>query len=74
MNWPPKMNRPAKTFIRACSTTGELGAASRAGGFSAAVVRSRKLHGTYSLVRFHRKGPRDWLLFRRMDAVETEAD
>jgi DNA ligase D-like protein (predicted 3'-phosphoesterase) len=34
------------------------------------VLHGRRLHGTYSLVRFHRKGPRDWLLFRRTDPTE----
>jgi len=29
------------------------------------VLHGRRLQGTYSLVRFERKGPRDWLLFRR---------
>lgn len=29
------------------------------------VLHGRRLSGAYSLVRFHRKGPRDWLLFRR---------
>jgi bifunctional non-homologous end joining protein LigD len=29
------------------------------------ILRGQRLHGTYSLVRFARKGPRDWLLFRR---------
>ena len=28
-------------------------------------LHGRRLQGTYSLVRFLRKGPRDWLLFRR---------
>ncbi len=34
----------------------------RAIGF---VLHGHRLHGTYSLVRFERKGPHDWLLFRR---------
>ena len=38
------------------------------------VLHGRRLHGTYSLVRFRRKGPRDWLLFRRSDAAEPEAE
>jgi bifunctional non-homologous end joining protein LigD len=29
------------------------------------VLHGSRLHGTYSLIRFARKGPRDWLLFRR---------
>ena len=33
------------------------------------VLHGHRLSGTYSLVRFHRKGPRDWLLFRRSDAA-----
>ena len=36
------------------------------------VLHGRRLRGTYSLVRFHRKGPRDWLLFRRSDATKPE--
>jgi bifunctional non-homologous end joining protein LigD len=31
------------------------------------VLHGERLRGTYSLVRFQRKGPRDWLLFRRRD-------
>jgi len=31
------------------------------------VLHGRRLHGTYSLVRFGRNGPRDWLVFRRTD-------
>jgi len=38
------------------------------------VLHGRRLHGTYSLVRFHRKGPRDWLLFRRSDAIESKVE
>ena len=38
------------------------------------VLHGRRLHGTYSLVRFRRKGPRDWLLFRRSDAAEPGAE
>jgi DNA ligase D-like protein (predicted 3'-phosphoesterase) len=34
------------------------------------VLHGRRLRGAYSLVRFTRKGPRDWLLFRRSDATE----
>ncbi len=34
------------------------------------VLLRRRLRGTYSLVRFRRKGPRDWLLFRRSDTEE----
>jgi bifunctional non-homologous end joining protein LigD len=34
------------------------------------VLCGRRLRGTYSLVRFSRKGPRDWLLFRRGDGTE----
>ena len=33
------------------------------------ILHGRRLQGTYSLVRFLRKGPRDWLLFRRRDDV-----
>jgi bifunctional non-homologous end joining protein LigD len=29
------------------------------------ILHGHRLHGTYSLIRFQRKGPRDWLLFRR---------
>lgn len=29
------------------------------------VLHGRRLEGKYALVRFSRKGPRDWLLFRR---------
>jgi bifunctional non-homologous end joining protein LigD len=36
------------------------------------VLRGRRLRGIYSLVRFHRKGPRDWLVFRRSDPGATE--
>ena len=36
------------------------------------VLHGRRLRGTYSLVRFHRKGPRDWLLFRRSDLPEAK--
>jgi bifunctional non-homologous end joining protein LigD len=37
------------------------------------VLHGRRLRGAYSLVRFRRKGPRDWLLFRRSDASEPAA-
>jgi bifunctional non-homologous end joining protein LigD len=36
------------------------------------IVHGRRQHGTYALVRFHRKGPRDWLLFRRRDAAGND--
>ncbi len=29
------------------------------------VLHGNRLDGTYSLIRFVRKGPRDWLIFRR---------
>ncbi len=29
------------------------------------VLHGNRLEGTYSLIRFARKGPRDWLIFRR---------
>ncbi len=35
------------------------------------VLHGRRLRGAYSLVRFARKGPRDWLLFRRNDPAEV---
>jgi bifunctional non-homologous end joining protein LigD len=35
------------------------------------VLHGRRLHGTYSLIRFARKGPRDWLVLRRRDAVRS---
>jgi DNA ligase D-like protein (predicted 3'-phosphoesterase) len=38
------------------------------------VLHGRRLRGTYSLVRFHRKGPRDWLLFRRNDPTGPDSD
>jgi bifunctional non-homologous end joining protein LigD len=31
------------------------------------VLHGHRLRGTYSLIRFERKGARDWLLFRRRD-------
>jgi bifunctional non-homologous end joining protein LigD len=31
------------------------------------VLHGQRLEGPYSLVRFARKGPRDWLVFRRRD-------
>ena len=31
------------------------------------VLHGNRLEGTYSLIRFARKGPRDWLIFRRRD-------
>jgi DNA ligase D-like protein (predicted 3'-phosphoesterase) len=31
------------------------------------ILRGRRLEGPYALVRFRRKGPTDWLLFRRSD-------
>src|SRR6185312_6871461 len=37
-------------------------------------LHGRRLRGTYSLVRFRRKGPRDWLLFRRGDASEPPSE
>ena len=36
------------------------------------ILHGRRLQGTYSLVRFHRKGPRDWLVFRRSDDASTD--
>jgi len=33
------------------------------------VLHGQRLQGTYALVRFQRKGPRDWLLFRRSDTA-----
>jgi bifunctional non-homologous end joining protein LigD len=38
------------------------------------VLHGRRLRGTYSLVRFHGKGPRDWLVFRRTDAAGSDPD
>lgn len=35
------------------------------------VLHGRRVVGAYSLVRFARKGPRDWLLFRRKEATGT---
>ena len=32
-------------------------------------LHGRRLQGTYSLIRFQRKGPRDWLVFRRRDGA-----
>jgi bifunctional non-homologous end joining protein LigD len=32
-------------------------------------LHGQRLQGTYSLIRFQRKGPRDWLVFRRRDEV-----
>lgn len=37
------------------------------------VLHGRRLRGAYSLVRFRRKGPRDWLLFRRGEAAGPDA-
>jgi bifunctional non-homologous end joining protein LigD len=31
-------------------------------------LQGRRLEGTYSLIRFQRKGPRDWLVFRRRES------
>src|SRR5262249_9417364 len=31
------------------------------------ILNGKRLHGVYLLVRFRRKGPRDWLLFRRQE-------
>lgn len=36
------------------------------------VLRGKKLHGVFSLVRFH--GKRQWLLLKRHDKYETEED
>ena len=33
------------------------------------ILHGQRLRGMYSLVRFQRKGPRDWLLFRRSDGA-----
>ena len=46
-----------------------LGWADDAIGF---ILHGRRFEGTYSLVRFARKGPQDWLLFRRSDAVRAK--
>jgi len=35
------------------------------------ILHGQRLEGTYSLRRFQRKGPRDWLLFRRRDEAES---
>ena len=36
------------------------------------ILHGRRLQGTYALVRFHRKGPHDWLLFRRSDTAAND--
>ena len=33
------------------------------------ILHGQRLKGTYALVRFERKGPRNWLVFRRTDAA-----
>src|SRR5262245_38994604 len=33
------------------------------------ILHGQRFEETYSLIRFRRKGPRDWLLFRRSDAA-----
>jgi DNA ligase D-like protein (predicted 3'-phosphoesterase) len=35
-------------------------------------LHGHRLRGTYSLIRFPRKGPRDWLLFRRSDPAQGQ--
>jgi DNA ligase D-like protein (predicted 3'-phosphoesterase) len=35
-------------------------------------LHGKRLEGTYSLIRFQRKGPRDWLLFRRREQVRGD--
>ena len=35
------------------------------------VLHGNRLKGTYSLIRFVRKGPRDWLIFRRRDDARS---
>ena len=35
------------------------------------ILHGRRFAGPYSLIRFDRKGPRDWLLFRRRDEAQS---
>jgi bifunctional non-homologous end joining protein LigD len=35
------------------------------------ILHGKRFDGTYSLIRFDRKGPRDWLLFRRRDSAKN---
>jgi bifunctional non-homologous end joining protein LigD len=37
------------------------------------ILHGQRLEGTYSLIRFQRKGPRDWLLFRRRDEARSRS-
>jgi bifunctional non-homologous end joining protein LigD len=36
-------------------------------------LHGQRLHGTYNLIRFHRGGERDWLLFKRTKAPQSVA-
>jgi bifunctional non-homologous end joining protein LigD len=36
------------------------------------ILNGRRFKGRYSLIRLQRKGPRDWLLFRRSDETERK--
>jgi bifunctional non-homologous end joining protein LigD len=36
------------------------------------ILHGRRLEGPYSLIRFQRKGPRDWLVFRRRDEARHD--
>jgi len=35
------------------------------------ILHGQRLEGKYSLIRFQRKGPRDWLLFRRRNEARS---
>ena len=35
------------------------------------ILHGHRFEGPYSLIRFDRKGPRDWLLFRRRDEAQS---
>ena len=35
------------------------------------ILHGQRFDGTYSLIRFQRKGPRDWLLFRRREEARS---
>jgi bifunctional non-homologous end joining protein LigD len=35
------------------------------------ILHGHRFEGPYSLIRFDRKGPRDWLLFRRRDEAQN---
>jgi bifunctional non-homologous end joining protein LigD len=35
------------------------------------ILHGHRFEGPYSLIRFDRKGPRDWLLFRRRDEPQS---